>query len=251
MVRGDLKMKNLTKTLITGALLSTSLLTHAESPHEFSGNVAVTTDYVFRGISQSNEDPALSGGFDYAHESGIYAGFWASSIEFNTAGNSDDASTEMDYYLGYGGEFAGTGISFDIGGLYFAYPDQNEDTGADFDYYEIYGSVGYSFNDTVSTGLYVAYSPDFFGEDDRGIYVAANFDLALPQNFGLSFIVGHQDVEGDKSSTGFDYSHWSLGLAKEVGIFGFDLTYHDTFSRNDIDGDALDSRLVFTVSSSW
>lgn len=249
-------MKLIPKTLAATALLGLLPVAHAESPHTFSGNVAVTTDYVFRGISQSSEDPALSGGFDYAHESGLYAGFWASSIEFN-AGTADTASVEMDYYVGYGSEFADTGISYDISALYYAYPDQDEDTGADYDYVEFILGLGYALPAMgmvePSLGFTYAFSPDFFGEDGQGNYVAGNVDLALPQGFGLSFLVGHQDVEGDKLTgpVGFDYSHWSVGLSKEVGNFGFDLSYYDAFDEVDCGGPICDSLLVFTVSSSW
>ncbi len=245
-------MKTFTKTLVAGALMSALPMAQAEGPHTFSANVAVTTNYVFRGISQTSEDPALQGGFDYAHESGLYAGFWASSIEFN-AGTSNTASVEMDFYGGYGGDIGDTGISYDFGGLYYLYPDQNEDVGADYNYFEFYLNLGYAFNDMVSTGLSYAYSPDFFGEDGTGNYIAGNVDVSLPQGFGLSVLVGHQDVEGDKLTgpNGFDYSHWQVGVSKEIGNFGFDLTYYDAFDKNDCGGSICDSMLVFTVSSSW
>jgi len=241
-------MKTLQKTLVAGALLSALPLAHAEGPHEFSANVAVSTDYIFRGISQTSEDPAISGGFDYAHESGLYAGFWASSIEFN-AGTSNTASLETDYYGGYGGDIGDTGLSYDLLAIYYAYPGQNEDVAGDYNYVELIPSLSYSINDMVSVGLTYAYSPDFFGEDGTGNYVGGNVDLALPQGFGASFQVGHQDVEGDKTTPGgFDYTHWSAGISKEIGHFGFDLTYHDTDIKNT---PIADSRVVFTVSSSW
>ncbi len=237
-------MKILTKTLVAGALLSALPLAHAEGPHEFSANIAVTTDYVFRGVSQSNEDAALSGGFDYGHESGFYAGFWASSIEFN-AGTSDTASAELDYYAGYGNDLGDTGISYDVSALYYAYPSQNEDVGTgDYDYWEFILGLGYSISDMVGVGFTYAYSPDFFGEIGDGHYFGGNVDLALAAGFGASIALGRQnfsDVDGD-------YTHWSAGVSKEVGNFGFDLTYHDT----NIDDLAIaDSRVVFTVSSSW
>ncbi len=65
----------------------------------YTGNVAVATDYVFRGVSQTQERPAIQGGFDAAFDSGIYAGIWASNVNFGT-----DTSTEMDYYGGYLGQ---------------------------------------------------------------------------------------------------------------------------------------------------
>jgi uncharacterized protein (TIGR02001 family) len=77
------------------AMVITTPAVQAESPHEFSANVAITTDYRFRGISQTNEDPAIQGGFDYAYAPySFYAGVWASSLEFGL-GAPDNASTEM------------------------------------------------------------------------------------------------------------------------------------------------------------
>ena len=238
-------MKTLQKTLVAAALLSALPLAHAEGPHEFSANVAVTTDYIFRGISQTSEDPALSGGFDYGHESGFYAGFWASSIEFNASGNADDASIEMDGYVGYAGE-AGA-ISYDLLAIYYAYPTQDEDSGAgDYNYFELIPSLSYSVNDMVSLGVTYAYSPEFFGEIGDSHYFGGNVDLALPQGFGASVAVGRQNF----SDADGDYTHWSAGISKDIGMFGFDMTYHDT-NEEDFYGDIAGSRVVFTVSSSW
>ncbi len=236
------------KVLMAAALLSTFTFAHAEGTHEFNGNVALTTDYMYRGFTQSNEGPAISGGLDYGHVSGFYAGVWASSIEFNPS--TDNASSiEVDVYAGFGGGFGDSGVSYDVGGLYYLYPEQNEDVGASYDFFELYGRLGYSFNDMVSTGLYLAYSPDFYGETGTGIYVAANLDLALSQGFGVSFNIGNQDV--DDANT--NYTHWSAGVSKEVGAFGFDMTYYDMFNANEdcgVDTDICDG-VVFTVSSSW
>lgn len=247
-------MKLFTSTLVAAAVAGAMPLAHAESAHSFSGNVALTTDYMYRGITQSNEGPAIQGGFDYSHASGFYAGIWASSLEFNPDTADNAASIEVDFYGGIAGEFA-NGISWDVGGLYYLYPDTNEDNSADYNFFELYGSLGYSFTETVSTGIYLAYSPDFYGEDDTGIYVAGSLDLALPQGFGASFMIGHQDVSGDQTSgpDGFDYTHWSIGVSKEVGIFGFDLTYYDMFNADEDCGSDTDvcDGVVFTVSSSW
>lgn len=77
-----------------------------------SANVGVVSDYRFRGISQSNEEPALQGGVDYAHDSGVYLGLWGSSVEFG------DASAEIDLYGGWGGSFNAVDVKF--GGVYYA-----------------------------------------------------------------------------------------------------------------------------------
>ena len=95
-------MKKLYMALVTSATIVTAPMVMAEdSPHEFSANVALATDYMYRGGSQTNEQPAISGGFDYAHSSGVYAGVWASNVDFG-----DSANIEIDYYGGIGGEFS-------------------------------------------------------------------------------------------------------------------------------------------------
>ena len=138
--------------ILLGALASTVTADDAvgESPHAFSVNVRIATEYLYRGISQSNEDPALQGGFDYAYEPlGLYMGFWASSIEFN-AMTTNTSSIETNFYGGFAGEFP-IGVSWDIGGLYYYYPDTNEDIGADYNFVELYGNLGYSFEATART----------------------------------------------------------------------------------------------------
>jgi uncharacterized protein (TIGR02001 family) len=225
----------------------------AGSPHSFSANVGIYSDYVFRGITNSNEDPAIQGGFDYAHDSGFYLGTWASNIEFN-AGTSDSASIELNFYGGFAGSFA-NGIDWDIGAIYYYYPGQNEDSGGgDYDYVEVYGSLAYTWEDvqlapSIESGLY--YSPDFFGEDGDGIYVYGTFGLTLPGDFSPYVTVGYQDVDGDETSgpAGFDYVHWAIGMSKEIGIFTADLSWQD---GSDLTGcsDACEA-VVFSVSSSF
>ena len=113
-------MKQLYKVLATCAMIITAPMLMAEdSPHEFSANVALSTDYMYRGGSQTNEQPAISGGFDYAHSSGVYAGLWASNVDFG-----DSANIEIDFYGGIAGEIS-NGIGWDVGALYYHYPGVN------------------------------------------------------------------------------------------------------------------------------
>ncbi len=247
-----------------GALTVTAPIVQAgDSPHEFSANVALTTDYMYRGVTQTNEGPALQGGFDYAYGGdaipfGFYAGVWASNVEFNIGGNTNDSSIEIDYYGGLTGELPmGDGVSWDIGALYYNYPDQNEDAAADYDFLEFYGSLGYTFplslEPTIGFGL--AYSNDFYGEDDDSFYPTGTLDLSLPHDFGLSFLVGNLDVDGDKSfPAGFSYTHWTVGLSKDIGIFNLDGTYYDANDDCEDEFTGVDDfceGFVFTISSSF
>ncbi len=221
-----------------------------DSPHEFSANVALTTDYRFRGISQSNEDPSISGGFDYTHSSGFYVGVWAGSLDFAVP-DPDDADIEIDYYGGFSGEI-GNGIGWDIGGLYYAYP--GSDTGsADYDYFEVYGSLSYDFgNFDIAAGI--AYSPDYFFESDDGIYVYGDVGIPLPSGFAISGHVGHQSIDDNAQFGTPDYTNWSIGISKDLSIFSFDLSYLDTnMSSADCfgGGDICDGTVIFSISSSF
>ena len=97
------------------------------SPHTFTGNVAVVSDYRFRGVSQTYKLPALQGGFDYSHSSGFYVGNWNSSV--SGLSYNGGAALEMDFYGGWKTEFA-NGIGFDVGGLYYYYPGSYYPTAA-------------------------------------------------------------------------------------------------------------------------
>lgn len=225
-----------------------------QSPHTFSANVGLFTDYVFRGITNSNDGPAIQGGFDYAHEAGFYAGVWASNIEFDAPDATNKASIEVDFYGGFTGSFA-NGIGWDAGVIYYAYPDQNEDTGAaDYNYLEGYGKLSYTlhavqFSPSLEVGLY--YSPDYFGEDGDAVYTYGTFGLSLPYDFSPYVTLGYQYVDGDQTSgpEGYKYFHYAIGISKKLGIFTADLSWQDARDLDDCDHNC--TAVVFSVSSSW
>ena len=236
-----------------GLLFMWGLIAHAalaeDAEHEFSGNVGLFSDYLYRGISQTLEGPAIQGGLDYAHTpSGLYAGVWASNVDFGA-----DASIEIDYYGGIAGEFA-NGVSWDVGGLYYQYAGSDDQPEEDF--VEAYVSLAYTFTDVsyepvMGAGAY--YSPDFFGEDGDAVYVYGSLDLSLPRDFGLSFYAGYQHVAGEQSSgpAGFDYVHYSIGLSRGFGPLALGLSWND--AGDDCDGGSNEAcrALVFSVSSSF
>ena len=158
----------LNKKLLTAAL-ATALLagaaTSAQAEIEISGNVALTSDYKFRGISQSNEDPAIQGGFDVGFENGIYIGTWGSTVDFDvsSADGGLNGSLELDYYVGWGSDIGDSGFAIDVGYLYYDYPG---DDGVEGDYQELYGSL--SWND-LAVG--VAYSDDYYAETGTFTYL--------------------------------------------------------------------------------
>lgn len=218
----------------------------------FSGNVAITTDYVFRGISQTNSNPAIQGGFDYAAPIGLYVGTWASNVSFG-------GGIEMDWYGGFANEVAG--FSYDLGVIYYAYPKSHDDP--EIDFFEGYLKLGYALPAMgpvePSVGVGYSYSPDFFGEDGKAHYLNGNVSLGLPYGLGLSGEVGYQTVEGDETTgngngldgdDGFDYIHYRFGVSYAFKGFDLDLSYHNTNESDFLGSSIADSRFVFTVSRS-
>ncbi|HMM77315.1 MAG TPA: TorF family putative porin [Gammaproteobacteria bacterium] len=246
-------MKNYTKLLAGAIGLWAGVAAAADSPHAVTAQLGLTTDYVYRGISRSSEDPALQGGLEYEYEPlGLYAGVWGSSIEFDSLAN--DASTlELDWYGGLRGRFA-NGIDWDLGGIWYSFPDQDQDRAGDFDYAEARGQLGYRFANlplTPRVAVFGAWSPDFFGEDGDGLYGGGNLDLTLPREFLLGFGIGHQYVDGDRTSgrAGYEYTHWRAGISRRFLGLNFDVSYHDSLNEDECGRDLCDERVVFSVST--
>ena len=197
-----------------------------------SANVGLTTDYVFRGISKSDENPAIQGGFDYQDPSGFHAGVWGSNIDFN---NPDDGSLELDVYGGYSGEY--NKFSYDVGGIYYAYPGSDSDL--NYDFFELYLAGGYDF-DFMALNAGLNYSPEYFGDTGNAFYYYAGVNVPLQHDFSVSAHVGRQEIDDAT-----DYIDWSLGFGYTYLDFDFGLTYTDT----DLDESDLDEgRVVVSVS---
>ena len=213
-------MKTKKLALVTGALLyGFAGITSAESP--ISANIALTTDYVWRGVSQTDNGAAIQGGFDFAHESGFYLGTWASNVDFG-----DDANVEIDLYGGFSTEFS-SGVSLDVGLIHYDYPSES-----DLNFEEVYVGVGFG---PVSAMI----SHDF---DNENTYYDLGADIELSESVVLGLHVGHYDFDA-----GGDYTDWKVGLSTSYSGVDFELAYTDT----DIDDDNLaDGRVIFTISKS-
>jgi uncharacterized protein (TIGR02001 family) len=195
----------------------------------FSNTVYLTTDYVFRGVSFTEEDPAIQGSFDYAHPSGFYAGVWGS----NWDGFGTESELELDWYLGYANALGP--VDYDMGALYYTFPGA-EDAGVELDYFEPYLKLTHAFESiplSPTVGASYNFSPDYSGDDDNSHYVLGTLDLVLPEEIGLGFGIAHLDVEGDSLSGfqgGYSYTHYQVNVSKTIESFTFDLTYYDTSS---------------------
>jgi len=191
---------------------------------EISANVAATSNYVWRGMTQTNNSPAVQGGFDLGYN-GFYAGVWGSNVSW-----IDDAanSLEADFYAGYAGEVAG--IGYDIGYILYAYPNASDAN----NFEEAY--VGLS-KDFGGFGVNAKYS---FGIDTAPDDLEIGASVALPADIGLSASYGDYDTVGTR---------YSVALAKTFGKFEISLGYYDFTADS---GSAADEdNIVAAISTSF
>jgi uncharacterized protein (TIGR02001 family) len=221
--RGLVAVSLATASLLSAAPVLAQDEAESEGPITLSANVALTTDYRFRGVSLSNGDPAIQGGFDIAHESGFYIGTWASSLDAGAA----YGDMELDLYGGWSGDIT-DGVSLDVGALYYAYP--SEDVGANVNYWELLASVGFALG-PVDTTVGVGYSPeqDSLGSDDN-LYLYTDLGFGIPGTpVSLSGHIGYTDgalapplLAGTADETGID---WSIGASAAIEQFEFSVAY--------------------------
>jgi uncharacterized protein (TIGR02001 family) len=181
-----------------------------EPDYTLSYNVGVTTDYRYRGISQSRLDPALQAGVDFAHKNGVYLGAWASSIKWiKDAGG--DGNVELDLYGGYKGEIA-KDVSYDVGVLSYQYPSNKLNPSATTT--EIYGALTYG----PVTAKYSHSVSNLFGfarsTNSGYLDLSASFEVAK----GVSVVphIGHQFISGTGNGV-FEYTDYSVAANYDFG----------------------------------
>jgi len=230
----------MTKTIIFGAIAA-AIFTGNTSASDFSldGSVALTSDYRFRGISQSNTDAALQGSINLNHVSGAHAGVWGSSIDFN---DDEDATIELDYTAGY--TFAVSDVAVDVGYIYYTYP--NDGSNDNNDYGEVYAAADWK---GVEVG--VNWTDDGYAKSGKATYVFAGYShqfgiVTVGAQVGETFLDTATFENGDDKYFNFEVSATVTLLEKldvEVAYVGTDL------SKNDIGGlDWAQNAAVATVT---
>ena len=217
----------------TAAMAQAAPAAAPASPHTFTGNMTLASEYLYRGIAQTRGKPALQGGFDYSHSSGLYLGTWASSISWlSDATIGASSSLEMDVYGGYKGAISGD-LGFDVGVLTYNYPGSGLPTGAGKpDTTEIYGALTYqwlSAKYSQTTGSLFGWTKTTGGGKTSGsgyLDVTGTWDLG--SGFGLVAHVGHQTVKGRSSAS---YTDYKLGVTKDVGFGTVGLAYTSTDAK--------------------
>jgi uncharacterized protein (TIGR02001 family) len=197
----------------------TGLLAGAPLPaHEFHGYLTLTSDYVFRGASQSNEDPTVQAGLDYAHPGGVFAGVFAAHTEFpeNSFG-SNPGSVELDAYLGFRHEL-GRDWSWDVAAFHYDFPDS---TGFDYSYDELAANL--HFRDVLRFGATA--SDDASAGGASGWTAEMELRQSLGERYQVSGTLGHYEFERTDWD---DYLYWDLGVSAVAGPVTFDLRYFDT-----------------------
>lgn len=260
--------KTLIAGLVAGALGSGLAQAQAPaapaSPHTLTGNVGLYSQYIFRGLKQTNGDPALQGGFDYSHSSGFYAGTWASNVSWlrdgTTAGGAgapaykSGGSLEWDFYGGYKWGFA-PDWTLDLGTLYYWYPGDANNVVANgggplnpkADTWEIYAGLSWKwlsgkFSYSVDNKTFgVLDSSGTYYVDFTASYPVANTPVTLIAHYGIQKFTG-QDPRALAAGPGgtplsndaaCSYEDWKLGLNYSlpkdftIGVF-----YTDTSGAN-------------------
>jgi uncharacterized protein (TIGR02001 family) len=198
---------------LTLAFASLAPLAHAEDAKpetEISFNAAITSDYRYRGLSQTRLKPALQGGADFVHNpSGFYAGTWLSTIKW-VKDLGGDGQVEWDIYAGKKGEFA-PGVSYDFGGLGYVYPSNDLHPSANT--FELYGQVG------MGPG-YVKYShstTNLFGTADSKSsgYLDVGANIELDAGLVLNLHAGRQRVAHNSL---YSYTDYKIGVTKDLGF---------------------------------
>jgi len=191
-----MKLSKISSAVLVSSLMAASV---AQAAVEVSGGVALTNNYLFRGVSQTENGMAVQGELTAEHESGLYASVWGSSIGFG-GGIEENIGAGMEGNILFGYASSVGDVEYDVGVMRYFYPGADKKQGeARLSYNEIYGSVSYS---GATFGL--AYSDNYFAETGRFLYTYLGYELDLMENLTGSAHVGFNSFSNNKP----DQFHW-------------------------------------------
>ena len=250
-----MKLSQLAKALLASSMLFVGVQASAADPITVTGSTAFTSDYLFRGVSQTSNNAAVQGAMTFTHTSGVYFSLWGSSIASGAGG------LELDTLLGFGGK-AGD-VAYDLGVMRYNYPGLNDKGGytdvktgmpVDTDYNEIYGSVS-----TMGAKLGFNYSPDYFAESDKFMYLYASYGTEVA-GVGLFASVGMNKFDDQDrmnqalltSGTDDSYMDYKVAVSKTIGGVGVEGAYIGSDIDEDECGAGLcEGRFVVTLSKGF
>ncbi|HQQ62738.1 MAG TPA: TorF family putative porin [Pseudomonadales bacterium] len=245
-------MKTLAKAVAISSLVLAGSQVMAEDVgqgFDVSANVGVVSDYVFRGLSQSNGNTAIQGGIDVKHASGVYAGTWLSSLSGNSSAAVGNA--EQDLYVGYGYKL-NDDVSFDLRVTQFDYINAST-----ANYYETHASATF-YNITLGTD----YSNNIQGTgdnsakvtDNNAIHYYGSYTYTFPMEIVGTATIGHVDLH-DKNillTAEDSYNYWNLGVSKKLVGINWGVSYNNNnISIKECGGSNMcDSTWVFSANKS-
>lgn len=216
-------MKTLNKTLLSMAV-GVAMVAGSQAMAGVEANIGAASNYLWRGVTQTNDGAAISGGLDWSNDTGLYVGTWASNVSWTTP-----AGYELDLYAGYGGEL-GSGMGYDVGYIAYLYPIGD----ANSDFSEVYANLSYG----PVTGS-VSYQVDADATEENYLYLALSADFDIAEDIGLSLYGGDYDFGDDDGS----YTHFGASVSK--GDFAF------AIDKTDQDDAAGDPRVTVSWSTSF
>ncbi len=244
-----MKPIKLCTALAAALLLSAPLVAFAQEAEEeasspFSATFAVTTDYVFRGVSQTDNEPAFQAGASYSAPFGLYAGVWASNVDFGEGG----PDFEVDYFVGWNKDLSDT-WNLDLGVNRYTYEGASDGDG-DIDYNEYIAKVTWS--GPVTVGGILAYADDYSNTGAEEIYagLSASYDIG-DSGFSLGASTGYTSIDAGSDGRA-DFYDGSLTVSKGFGPATATLGYYDTFGSDASElrrgSDIYKPGLVFTIA---
>jgi uncharacterized protein (TIGR02001 family) len=195
------------RVLLTATVLG-SLFVSTQAFAGASANIGATSNYLWRGVTQTQDNGAVQAGLDYSADNGLYVGTWTSNVDF---GSTVYHGVEVDIYGGFKKELA-NGVSYDVGAIKYAYPSEKAYKG---DFTEVYGKVGYK--GVAAEVDYTVDKEDKTLTKKNDVYYALGYTGSLPKDWSYGVKAGRYDFD---DPTAKDYSHTQLSLTKTVGKAG-------------------------------
>lgn len=195
-------MNNLKKaTFTTGLAMAMCALSSQHAHAAWSANAAISSDYLWRGVSQTQGQTALSAGAELNSESGFYTSIWTSSVDFSTG-----ASYELDWFAGYRGQFQQ--IGYDVGYQLYAYPDNDDN----INFGELYGVL--SYNNVSAAARYLVHASEHTSSSEEMLYLEINGNWPLSDTVNITAHLGSST--GDTVNDWYgedDYLDYSVGVS--------------------------------------
>lgn len=235
--------KNFNKKRMTqlASLTLTAALMSPIASAEVSGEIAVTNDYRFRGVSQSAGDFAVQAGVDWSTESGFFLGAWGSNVDFDDPEDGNGADVEVDFYAGYAGAI-NEQLEYDVTLLYYAYP--GDDVSQDY----LEGTVGLYYSDVHFAYWY---TNDYANSSLDYHYTELNYSYEFYDNWSLDLHAGYSFGDAPEDDMG-KYVDYSIGVSTELAGIGLALAWLDSDISSDMtfsDGSFQNDGTVLATAS--